>query len=285
MSLRPTFWLSLVAISVAILTAPSAARAQQETGAQPAVSWLPTAPGAADTSAKTDFDISVSAALASDYIYRGYTLSDRQPSVSGDIEVTYGNIFADIHPASVNIPELSHLELTSSGGIRPVFGPLTFELGAEYFSYPGSEIHNEYLEFYAAPSYVVTTKLTLGLNAYYGPDYIGSGAWENYNSATFKYALNSSWSVSGELGLQSFGTTRPIGNSPAIKLPDYSYWNFGITYTYKSLTADVRYHGDTLSKQSCFLITGTGGATIGSTGCSATIVGTLTWNLPVSDQK
>ncbi|MGB7078374.1 MAG: TorF family putative porin [Xanthobacteraceae bacterium] len=239
----------------------------------------------ADTGTKTAFGTSVSGTLTSDYNYRGYTLSNHLPSAATDIEATYGTAFADINAASVDMPQLSQFQMTDSAGIRPVFGPLTFEVGAEYYSYPGSDINIDYVEFYAAPTYLVSPKLTLGLNVYYAPNYDRTGTWENYNSATLKYTLDSSWSASGEIGRQRFGTTRPTADSPAIKLPDYTYWNFGISYTYKILTADLRYYDDTLSKQSCFLITGTGSAVGGSNGCSTTIIGSLTWSLNVSDLK
>jgi hypothetical protein len=29
---------------------------------------------------------------------------------------------------------------------------------------------------------------------------------------------------------------------PPTNLPDYTYWNAGVSYTWKNLTADVRYH-------------------------------------------
>ena len=288
MGLRPAFWLSLLAVSTAILIVPSAAQAQQEIGPQPVVRTLPALPAnvaATDAAAGTGFDVSASSAIASDYIYRGYTLSNHRPSVSGEIDASYNIFFASVGADSVDVPQLSHIEMTDSAGVRPKFGSLTFEAGTEYYSYPGSEIHTEYLEFYAAPSYDVSTKLTVEFNARYAPNYDNSGAWESYNSAMLSYKLDPSWSISGELGRQDFGTTRPIDTMPAIKLPDYTYWNFGISYVYKSLTADLRYYGDTLSKQSCFLITGTGNATLGSNGCSATVVGTLTFSLTGSGSK
>jgi len=64
--------------------------------------------------------------------------------------------------------------------------------------------------------------------------------------------------VSGEFGHQSFGTAKATPIAAAYKIPDYAYWNFGASYTYKALTFDLRYFATTLSKQSCFLITGTG---------------------------
>jgi uncharacterized protein (TIGR02001 family) len=240
---------------------------------------------AQDASSKTTIDMNVSSTITTDYNYRGYTLSDHQPSISTNLQPTYGIFYAGINAASVEMPQLSRFQMTDFVGVKPVFGLLTFDVGAQYYSYPGSEIQIDYFEFYAAPTYAVNPKLTLGLNVYYAPDYDRTGAWENYNSGTLKYSLDSNWKVSGELGWQSFGTTRPTADSPGVKLPDYAYWNLGVSYTYKNFTVDLRYYDDTLSKQRCFLITGTGSAALGSNGCSATIVGALTWSLDVSSLK
>jgi len=264
--LRAVLQLSSLATGVAIAAPVSTAQAQ-------------------DAAAKTTIDLNVGGAISTDYNCRGYTLSDHQPSVSTKFQPTYGIFFAGIHAASVQMPQLSRFQMTDFIGVKPVFGLITFEVGAQYYSYPGSEIQIDYLEFYAAPTYAVSPKLTLGLNVYYAPDYDRTGAWESYNSGTLKYAPDSNWTVSGELGWQSFGTARPTADSPAITLPDYAYWNFGVSYTYKNFTADLRYYDNTLSKQCCFLITGTGSAALGSNGCSATIIGTLTWNLDVSSLR
>jgi len=59
----------------------------------------------------------------------------------------------------------------------------------------------------------------------------------------------------------------------------------GFSYTYKALTFDLRYFETTLSKQSCFLITGTGQAAAGSNGCNPAIVATLSWNTTLSSLK
>jgi uncharacterized protein (TIGR02001 family) len=248
-------------------------------GPPPAIAQTPAAPAA------STFDVSLSGALTSDYNYRGYTLSDHQPSVSTNFEATYNIFFAAINTASVSMPMLSHFQMTNFAGIQPIFGPLTMEVGAEYYSYPGSDINIAYLEYYAAPTYAVNSKLTLGLNVYYAPDYSRTGAWENYNSVTAKYTFDSGFALSGELGRQSFGTTTPTADSPAIKLPDYTYWNFGVSYTYTALTLDLRYYATTLSKQSCYLITGTGQPDAGSNGCSPAIIGTMTWNANLSGVK
>jgi len=261
-----------------------------EANAQQADSGTPAAPSTAAMPApRTDtvskFDVNVTGSITSDYNYRGYTLSDHKPSVSTSFEATYNILFADVNADSVQIPMLSQLQMTDYAGIRPVFGPTTVETGVAYYSYPGSAIDISYPEYYVAPSYALTSRFTIGVNAYYAPDYSRTGAWENFDSINAKYTFDSGLAISGELGRQSFGTTKATGTDTAHKLPDYTYWNLGFSYTYKALTFDLRYLATTLSKQSCFLITGTGQAAAGSNGCSPAFVATLSWNTSLAGLK
>lgn len=227
----------------------------------------------------------MNASIASDYNYRGYTLSNHLPSVAADLEATYGIGFVDFNSASVDMPNLSHYQMTDYTGVRPVIGKLTVEAGVEYYAYPGSDIDISYFEYYVLPTYAVTPNLTLGLNLNYANDYSRTGAWETFNSVTAKYTFDSGVAISGELGDQNFGTTRPTADSPAIKLPAYTYFSLGVSYTYKSLTLDLHYYTTTLSPQRCYLITGTGQPGTGSNGCDPAVIATLSWNGTLSDLK
>jgi uncharacterized protein (TIGR02001 family) len=280
-SLRHVTIAALAAAAAQLVSFP--AESQQwdglNSGALPLITKAPalTPP----TEASPSFDAKFTAALMSNNIFRGYTLSNNLPSASGTLEASYAIFFASLNGASVQIPELSHFQLTDTIGLRPTFGKLTVETGLAYYSYPRSEEDLSYVEIYLAPSYAVTSKLTLGLSTYYGPNYYRSGAWENYNAVDGKYDLGYGLVVSAELGRQSFGTT---ANTPPIKLPDYIYGNIGGTYTYKSVSFGLRFHGTTLSRQSCFLITGTGSPG-GSNGCQPTVVGTVSWSDAWSELK
>jgi uncharacterized protein (TIGR02001 family) len=270
-------------VMAAVNLLPFLAQAQQSDGTSSGISPLVTKAPAAKTQTEVapSFDAKFSAAVMSNNIFRGYTLSNNLPSVTGTVEATYSIFFASVNGASVQIPELSHFQLTDTIGLRPTFGKLTVESGFAYYSYPQSARDLSYGEIYLAPSYEITSKLTLGLSTYYGPDYYRSGAWENYNAVNGKYDLGQGLAVSAELGRQNFGTT---ASTPPIKLPDYIYGNIGATYTYKALSFDLRFHGTTLSRQSCFLIIGTG-SPAGSNGCQPTIVGMLLWNGAWSELK
>ena len=288
-----------VLVTAAASLASPAARAQQSGNsaapAQPLVVKTPPAAQApvpdsalvlpADMPSASAFDAKFGAAVTSDYNYRGYTLSNHLPSLSANVEATYNILFASVNTASVQMPELSHFQMTDTLGLRRAFGALAVETGGAIYSYPGAANDPSYAEVYVSPSYTVTKQLTIGLNVFYAPDYYRMGAWENYNSLTAKYEIGWGLSFSAELGHQFFGTTRATTTSPAIALPDYTYANAGFSYTYKSLTFDLRYHATTLSRQRCFLITGTGSPTGGSNGCDPAVIATLSWNMGLSEMK
>ena len=274
----------VLAMAIASTLQPQAEAQQADSAARNAPATAATPTPQTDTASK--FDVNVTASIASDYNnYRGYTLSDHKPSVSTNFEATYNILFAAVNAASVQIPMLSQLQMTDYAGIRPVFGPITVETGVAYYSYPGSVIDVSYPEYYVAPKYALSSKFTIEVNVYYAPDYSRTGAWENFDSIDAKYTFDSGLAISGELGRQSFGTTKATAMDAAHKLPDYTYWNLGFSYTYKALKFDLRYFATTLSKQSCFLITGTGEAAAGSNGCNPALVATLSWNTSLSGLK
>src|SRR5262245_46307798 len=128
------------ALAIATInTLPPQAKAQQENGAtSPALSASPRSASRTDTA--STFDIKIIASVASDYNFRGYTLSDHRPSISANLEATYNIFFAAVNAASVHVPMVSQLQMTDYAGIRPVFGPLTVETGVAYYSYPGITI-------------------------------------------------------------------------------------------------------------------------------------------------
>src|SRR5262245_5818161 len=85
-------------------------------------------------------EFSVRGGLASDYIYRGTTLSDRKPAVGAAIEATFGQFYAGGTIASVKLPTQPAAELTMVGGVRPKLGNIDFDFNVTYFAYPGEAL-------------------------------------------------------------------------------------------------------------------------------------------------
>ena len=88
---------------------------------------------------KNQLEFEFRGGLASDYIYRGVTLSDRKPAVGAAIEATYALLYAGVTVASVKLPTQPAAEISMSGGIRPTLGKIDLDLGVTYFRYPGED--------------------------------------------------------------------------------------------------------------------------------------------------
>src|SRR6185437_969903 len=128
-----------------------------------------------------------------------------------------------------------------------------------------------FFEGYAKVNYTINDNWAVGLNEWYSPNFLNTGAWGNYSSITAKYtapaaAFGSSgigMYVSGEFGRQWLGTSDSFygtgiaaagfaGPFPnGIKYADYNTWNIGIGFTYKVFTLDLRYSDSDLSKGDC----------------------------------
>ena len=226
------------------------------------------------------FDATFGARVVSDYNFRGISQSALQPGVQGYVEGTVfeGLVYGGIAAYSVRLPTKPSAEIDLTAGIRPKFGPFSFDFGAIYYLYPRERTFSDpiagialtpkdtdYVEIVGKASYTFQDALTLGVNAYRGFDYLRSGVDNTYVAATARYLVPESLmaatplgagslAISGEIGRHSFsGLTKPLLG--AIKLPSYTYGNVGLAYTYKNATLDLRYHDTNLSKANCFALT------------------------------
>lgn len=256
----------------------------------------------------TWIDAAISVKGVTDYNFRGISQTDRKPGVQGSVELQfYDNLFyVGVFGASVELATKPPAEVDFFAGIRPKFGPLTFDFGVIQYYYPGEKqfIDNlgvfwtpkntDFTEVVGKVSYAVNEAFTVGANVYHAWDWLGLGASGTYASVTAKYSLPflEGLAVSGELGHYWLGTTNLAvwSTVPPTNLPDYTYWNAGVSYTYKNLTADLRYHDTSLSKTECFQLTsdpsgvrrGNAGAGFRSNWCSPAVVASLSFDITAS---
>jgi uncharacterized protein (TIGR02001 family) len=239
------------------------------------------------------FDLAFGAKISSDYNFRGISQSNRKPSLSGYVEAQFFDnlIYAGIAGYSVDLVTKPDAEIDFTAGIRPKFGPFTLDLGVIGYYYPGerryidtvgtiwSPKNTDFTEIAAKLSYNFEDKLTLGANVFYAWNWLGTGAEATYVSGTAKYSLPflDGLAVSGEFGRYMIGTTSPQLGS--IRLPDYNYWNAGVSYTYKVVTLDLRYHDTNLSKTECFALSGDPSGIVSGSGrskwCNSTFIASL----------
>jgi uncharacterized protein (TIGR02001 family) len=217
------------------------------------------------------------AALTTDYIFRGISQTTNNPAVQASIDATYGIFYLGAWGSNIDfgsvIPgkDVGNIEIDYYGGIKPVWGGVTFDFGILGYTYPGyceSECglaEPDYLELKAAASYTFNEKLTLGIANYYSPDFFGNTGSADAVEGSAAYAIG--WkpfnfftpTVSGLIGYQD---VEDIG--------DYTYWNAGLTLGFmERWSADIRYWDTDLSDLGCVGFSGFDG------NCDERVVGTI----------
>jgi Bacterial protein of unknown function (Gcw_chp) len=252
------------------------------------------APAAVAPAPFNPWDFAFGSAIMSDYIFRGVTQSNHNPSVTAYFEPRYNvnkdlQLYIGTSAESISFANRAAAEVDIYGGIRPTFGAAAFDFGVWGYLYPGGQcigpVGNcapgsevlpngnvmkkdvSFYEGYAKLNYTVNDSWQWGLNEYYSPNFLNSGAWGNYASVTAKYTAPGTvfgtsgvgMYVSGEFGRQWLGTSDSFYAVPAfpagIPYANYNTWNAGIGFTYKVFTLDLRYSDTDLSKGDCSAFT------------------------------
>jgi hypothetical protein len=212
--------------------------------------------------------------FTTDYIYRGTTLSARQPAVGAAFEAALGLFYGAGTIATVKLPSQPVAEVSMSGGVRPKLGPVQFDFDATYYFYPGETAPPgvlagvNYWEAVARADTTIGELLRVAGGFAYSPNVSNTGAWSKYAAFGLGADLpgrllpqDVSAAASAAVGYSWFGNQyAALGGFP---LPAYLNWHAGVTFTRKNLNLDLRYHATNLSKENCFVFTGDPNATPG----------------------
>lgn len=179
---------------------------------------------------------SVNGGLMTDYVFRGYSQNDEDPSyfVGGDL--SYGIAYVGIWAAKVDqFFTASDLEYDIYGGIKPKLGPIEFDLGVIYYGYANqtATVDVDYWEFKVGASTEIN-KFSAGVTYYYSPDYTFETGESHTVEGTLGYAFPTVWIFDPSID----GT---IGYNDVDQLGDYTYWNVGLSLAVEKLTFDFRY--------------------------------------------
>ena len=294
------------------------------------------APAPAVVAAPSPWDIAFGAAGMNDYVFRGITQSNHKPSVAAYVEPRYNvtkdfQLYVGTAGESISFTNHAAAEIDFYGGARWTLGPVVLDAGFWYYYYPGGQCMNvaplcdvtdvppngntlkadvSFWEAYFKPTWNINDQWAVGLNEFYSPSFLNSGAWGNYFSGTVKFTAPSAWAwgtlgwyVSGEFGRQWFGTTDSFYGLPGtiyaagIPYTSYNTWNIGGGLTWKQFTLDLRYSDTNLSKGDCnaftgdFTASGTTNVTainpggFGSNWCGATFIAKLSVDLTAANLK
>ena len=224
---------------------------------------------AAETNRATsasELEFSARAGFATDYIYRGTTLSDRGPAAGAAFEARFGQFYAGTTVATVKLPTQPAAEFTYAAGVRPKIATIDFDLGVTYFAYPAELLPGEtnginYWEAVIRGDRSIGEGIRVAAGYAYSPNVSNTGAWSQYVAAGVGLEMparllpqNLSASFTTAAGYSWFGNQAlHLGGFP---LPAYLNWQAGVTFTHKAFNLDLRYFDTNLSKEDCYAFTG-----------------------------
>ena len=169
---------------------------------------------AAETNRATsanELEFSARAGFASDYIYRGTTLSDHGPAAGAAVEARFGPLYAGSTVATVKLPTQPFAEFTMAAGIRPKIATIDFDFGMTYFAYPGERLPGEtnginYWEAVIRGDRSMGESIRVASGYAYSPNVSNTGAWSQYVAAGVGF------DVPGRLLPQKHVNVVPVGD-------------------------------------------------------------------------
>ncbi len=214
-----------VALSLVLaagMAATSAMAADMATKAPPAAAPPP-----------SPWDVAITAALMTDYNFRGITQSAHQPSAQAGFEPRYNfnsswQGYVGISGESIDFPNNAAAEIDFYGGIRPTFDKLALDFGVWEYWYPGGNCYGanvglngnchgapagptvanknaqpiagnvvvadeSFTEIYAKATYTFSDQWAAGVQYYYSPNVAGTGATGNYVTGNVTFTAPGSW--------------------------------------------------------------------------------------------
>jgi uncharacterized protein (TIGR02001 family) len=196
--------------------------------------------------AEDQFAWSASLTGTSDYVFRGISQTDNDPTIQGSIGATYGMFYAGAWASGLDWGAGSdaEIEVDYYAGITPTWGGANFDFGVIYYNYPGTH-GNDVLELKAGVKGEILPKLTAGFTYYYSPDYndLDYGVYEG----TAAYELPKTWVFTPSIS----GTVGEVDQYSAGD--DYAYWNAGLALAVDNLTFDFRYWDSDIASADCGL--------------------------------
>jgi uncharacterized protein (TIGR02001 family) len=200
------------------------------------------------------FTYSFSLAGTSDYVFRGYSQTARDPTIQGSADFGYGIVYLGAWASGLDFGDTpgvsgsdAQVEIDWYGGITPTWGPATFDFAVLYYTYPGANDFAgelDYVELKAGVSGELLKNLSAGLTVYWSPEYSGEvgSVWTLEGKAGYEFHKIAMFTptIDGVLGWE---TGDDAGWQAAFANGDdsYLYWNAGLALAVDNITFDFRY--------------------------------------------
>ncbi|MGI9404292.1 MAG: TorF family putative porin [Hyphomicrobium sp.] len=220
--------------------------------------------------AQREFTYSFNIAGTSEYVFRGLSQTDRDPTLQGGADFGWGSLYLGVWASGLdfgttgapNFRDVANAEIDIYGGYAPSWdtktflGKIDFDFGVIYYWYPnardaGAEL--DYVEFKAGYTSQLWSFLIPGLSSgttvFYSPEYSGEigAVWTVESTYTWqgREIRGIKPTLSALLGWQK-GEDSALYNEGIDD--EYYYWNAGLTLGIEKLSFDFRYWDTDLNK-------------------------------------
>lgn len=190
--------------------------------------------GAARAGEARPASVAFNVGAATDYEFRGINQTDRNGDLFAGADATIEDIgYAGVWLSNVDFHNGTTMEYDLYGGIRPVVGLVTVDLGFIRYGYTGQPPgpREVYTEWKVAPSMALGPAI-FGLAWFHSDNFIRQAGAANY------YEINASTPI----GRTPFSVSGALGRQQVRGPLDYTTWNLGVSYALNSrLGFDLRY--------------------------------------------
>lgn len=196
----------------------------------------------ADVFAAENFSASV--ALSSNYLFRGLSLSDDQPEISGSFDWGYNGFYAGIWGSSLKPVETESMEIDYYAGYVGEVGGFTYSLDFLYYDYPGQASAGEasdigdldYIEYGGSLAYTFGGDYapTVGISILHSPDFYAETGSATAYEATFGLSLPMDFGLGMHYGVQDLDAKQQPVSS-------YDYYGIDLTKSVAGFDLTVGY--------------------------------------------
>lgn len=193
----------------------------------------------------SDWAISYNFAVTTDYVFRGFSQSAGDPAVQAGADVTYKMFYVGLWGSTIDFGGDENVEVDIYAGLKPVWGPLTFDFGVIYYAYPGasSGADLDFFELKGGVSGSPWKDATLGGLVFWTPEGTANTGEIWTFEGTFAQVLPKLRDItptfSATLGYQMGDNAAYIA---AVNGDEYFYWNAGVSLGFHERFAiDLRY--------------------------------------------
>ncbi len=171
-------------------------------------------------------NFSANIAYTTDYVYRGITLSDDGPAVSGGFDWGYSGFYLGTWASSISPVAGESVEIDWYGGYGGEISGISYSLDLLYYYYPGaaSGADLDFFEFGGSLGYTFAAPLepTLGFGVMHSTDFFAESGSATYYKGNIDLSLPAEFGLSFTYGYQDLDEDKNGING-------YNHWGVDIS--------------------------------------------------------